>query len=110
MLVEAVVPESDQYAVLSVIIETKGCWNPELNTAMRDQLVGRYLNDNDRCKHGLYLVGWFYCEQWDDTHSRKQRTPKYGLEAAREKFANQARNLSDESVHVRSVVLDTALR
>ena len=110
LLVEAAVPESDQRSTISVIIETKGCWNPELNTAMRDQLVDRYLNANDRCKHGLYLVGWFYCEQWDDTYSRKQRTPKYGLEAAREKFANQARKFSDESVHVRSVVLDTALR
>lgn len=110
LLVEAVVPETDQYAVISAIIETKGCWNPELNTAMRNQLVDRYPNANDRCKHGLYLVGWFYCEQWDDTHSRKQRTPKYGLETARERFANQARILSDENVHVRSVILNTALR
>jgi hypothetical protein len=108
--VETVVPESDQYAVISAIIETKGCWNSELNTAMRNQLVDRYLAENDKCRHGLYLVGWFYCEQWDETDSRKQRTPKYGLEAAREKFASQARNLSDENVHVRSVVLDTALR
>jgi hypothetical protein len=110
LLVEAVVPESEQYDVITAIIETKGCWNPELNTAMKDQLVDRYLNANDRCKHGLYLVGWFYCEQWGDTHSRKQRTPRYGLEAAREKFANQAQSLSNESIHVRSVVLDTALR
>lgn len=110
LLVEAVVSKSDQYDVIMAIIETKGCWNPGLNTAMKGQLVDRYLAGNDRCRHGLYLVGWFYCEQWDDTHSRKQRTPKYGLEAAREKFVDQARNLSDESVHVRSVVLDTALR
>ncbi len=110
LLVEAVVSESDQYAVITAIIETKGCWNPELNTAMKEQLIDRYLNANDRCEHGIYLVGWFYCEQWDDTHSRKQRTPKYGLEVARERFANQARNISNESVHVKSVVLNTALR
>lgn len=110
LLVEAVVAESDQYAAISAIIETKGCWNSELNTAMKNQLIDRYLAENDKCKHGLYLVGWFYCEQWDDTDSRKQRTPKYHLEVAREKFASQARNLSDESVSVRSVVLDTSLR
>lgn len=110
LVVETVIPKPDGYDEVTAIIETKGCWNPKLNTAMKDQLVDRYLNANDRCKHGLYLVGWFYCEQWDDTHSRKQRTPKYGLEVARERFENQARNLSDESIHVRSVVLDTALR
>lgn len=110
MLVEAVVPNSDRYNVITAIIETKGCWNPELHTAMKDQLVDRYLAENDRCSHGLYLVGWFYCEQWDDTHPHKKRTPKYDLEAAREKFRDQAQSLSDEDTHVKSVVLDTALR
>jgi hypothetical protein len=37
---------------LSLIIEVKGSWNPELMIAMQTQLVDRYLRDN-HCQHGL---------------------------------------------------------
>jgi hypothetical protein len=43
---------------LTVIVEVKGCWHAEVNTAMETQLRDRYLADN-HCSHGLYLVGWF---------------------------------------------------
>lgn len=46
------------YDSVSVIIEVKGCWNRDLQTAMREQLVDRYLKDN-HCQYGLYLIGWF---------------------------------------------------
>jgi hypothetical protein len=92
------------------IIEAKGCWNRELDTAMEEQLVDRYLNDNPVCRHGLYLVGWFNCRQWDETDWRKKRAPKYSIGEARERFAEQARMLSDEDLRVRAVVVDAALR
>lgn len=55
--VTAVVPGLDAVSteIIRVIIETKGCWNPELKTAMHMQLVDRYLKDN-QCRHGIYLV------------------------------------------------------
>ena len=64
--VDAVVPgqKNGSYGTESVIIEVKGCWNSGLDRAMEEQLVGRYLQDN-RCQHGLYLVGWFNCDLWD---------------------------------------------
>jgi hypothetical protein len=110
--VDAVVPGPDRGLsnVVSVIIETKGCWNSELNTAMEEQLVGRYLEENPMCHHGLYLVGWFNCIQWDETDWRKRRAPRYGIDEARERFAEQARALSDQGTHVRAVVVDAALR
>ena len=37
---------------LTVIIEGKGRWNPDLNRAM--------LTSGD-CHHGIYAVGWFAC-------------------------------------------------
>jgi hypothetical protein len=54
--VDAVVKSAsgEALSVERAIIETKGCWNRNLRTAMGDQLVGRYLKDN--CRHGLYLV------------------------------------------------------
>ena len=92
-----------------MIAEAKGCWNSELDTAMEDQLVSRYL-DNPTCRHGLYLVGWFNCEQWDKTDPRRARAPRYGLEEARERFAQQAKVLSERGPHVRAVVVNAALR
>lgn len=109
--VDAIVPNSDRdrYDTVSAIIETKGCWNRELDTAMEGQLVNRYLRENE-CRHGLYLVGWFNCEQWDDADPRKARAPKHGADVARERFEEQARRLSQGGLLIRSVVLDTAMR
>jgi len=95
---------------ITVIIEAKGCWNKkELDTAMEEQLVNRYLKDN-RCQHGLYLIAWFNCEQWDDSDPRKRQAPKISIEEAKEKFEQQAAQLSNSGVTVKAFVLNTALR
>jgi hypothetical protein len=109
--VDATVFGSDRgrYDTVSAIIETKGCWNRELDTAMEDQLVNRYLQDNE-CHHGLYVVGWFNCQHWDDADQRKARAPRHSIDVARERFEDQASRLSQGELLVRSVVLDTSLR
>lgn len=99
----------EEYDRVSVIIEAKGCWNKDLNLAMKTQLVDRYLKDN-RCQHGLYLVGWFNCDQWDDNDYRKQQTPKLSIEEARKQFEAQAAELSQSDVQVKAFVMNTALR
>ncbi|MEO6422760.1 MAG: hypothetical protein ABIR84_08820, partial [Candidatus Nitrotoga sp.] len=49
---------------ISVIIESKGCWNDGLMTAIQSQLYGRYLKlASEAC--GIYLVGWFHCGRWE---------------------------------------------
>ena len=114
LYVDAFVPGPDhtRIDVLTVIIEVKGCWHREVNTAMRTQLVERYLRDNPS-RHGLYLVGWFNCPQWDPDDRRKDNAPQIALEEARARFTQQAEALgaSLEGRHlVKSFVLDTALR
>lgn len=94
---------------ITVIIEVKGCWHEELNEAMETQLVDRYLKDNT-CKHGLYLIGWFNCPQWDNQDYRKRKTPKITLEEAKAKFDQQAKDLSVSGINVKAFVLNTALR
>lgn len=101
--------QGEVYDSVTVIIEVKGCWNDELNHAMKTQLVDRYLKDN-RCQHGLYLVGWFNCAQWDDSDSRKRRAPKISLDEAKECFDVQAQELSLGDRKIRALVLNTALR
>jgi len=109
--VDAVVRDSQGglHDSITVIIEVKGCWNPGLNHAMKTQLVDRYLKDN-RCQHGLYLIGWFNCDQWDDDDRRKGQAPDLDIDEAQERFAAQAADLSRQGLQIRAIVINAALR
>ena len=109
--VNVALPTSDPNILqkVTVIIEVKGCWNPDLDTAMQTQLVERYMKDTE-CHYGIYLVGWFACLQWDPTDPRQGKTPKISIEDARRQFQDQAAKLSGKGQSVLSVVLNVALR
>jgi len=109
--VTAVVPglSIKSFEQVQVIIEVKGCWHRELKTAMKTQLVDRYLKDYD-CDHGIYLVGWYACEQWDKDDPRKTVTPKWSLQEASQFFDDQAQELSSDVLTIRAVILNPALR
>jgi hypothetical protein len=93
---------------VTAIIEVKCSWNPELKTAMETQLVSKYLTEN-RCQHGLYLVGWYASDSWDEADNRRGKQPKLGLGDARAQFAAQAADLSDSGLDVRTFILDASL-
>ena len=99
----------NSYETVRVIIEAKGCWNSKLRAAMQTQLVDRYLKDN-QCRHGIYLVGWYVCPQWDNADYRKADVPKWSLKEARANFQRQAKDLSKGGLSIRSVVVNAALR
>ncbi len=109
--VDAVIlgPGSGTYDRISAIVEVKGCWNRELMDAMQTQLAERYLKEH-RCPFGLYVVGWFACDQWDDDDYRKGQTPTVTLQAAQDCFDRQARELSSGLRHIKAFVLNAALR
>jgi len=94
--------------VLTVIIEVKGCWHRDLESAMETQLVDRYLRDS-KMKHGLYVVGWYNCEKWDQNDWRQGRAPRFDQDEARRRFDIQAKSLSTEGRNIRATVLDTSL-
>lgn len=99
----------DAENLISVIIEVKGCWNKELETAMQTQLSERYLKNNP-CRHGIYLIGWFNCIAWDKEDNRKKSSPTYTIEEAKNIFNNQAEILnSNDTIHIVPFVLNTAL-
>ncbi|HXD30147.1 MAG TPA: hypothetical protein VN643_03465 [Pyrinomonadaceae bacterium] len=93
---------------ITVIIETKGCWNADLDRAMETQLKSRYLK-NHASPFGLYLVGWFNCEQWTSQGRRKQRSARVTLQQATEKFEKQAASLSDQDATLKTFVLNAGL-
>lgn len=45
----------DSHDVLRTIVDVKGCWHAELQTAMWSQLKDRYLHEND-CDREVYLA------------------------------------------------------
>lgn len=100
---------NEDYDTITVIIEAKGCWHRQLFHAMEEQLVNRYLQDN-QVRHGLYLVGWYNCKQWDKGDDRERRAPKISVADAQQRFDVQAAELSSQGRHIRALVLDTGLR
>ena len=99
----------DVYDSVMAIVEVKGCWNQELAQAMKTQLADRYLQDN-RCQHGLYLVGWFNCDQWDNNGYRKSQAPKISTDEAQRQFDAQAAELSQHDLRIKAIILNTTLR
>jgi hypothetical protein len=76
-----------------VIIEVKGCWNTECRTSMEGQLGQRYLSSGVT-RHGVYLVGWFDCPQWNSKDYRRHQRAYSDLGEARRACAEQAQELS----------------
>jgi hypothetical protein len=101
-------PNGKSYDTITAIIEVKGCWHTELFQAMETQLVGKYLKDN-HCQHGLYLVGWFNCENWDDEDYRKGQAPKMTMGEAQECLDSQAASLSEGGLEIKALVINAAL-
>ena len=97
------------YRNVRIIVEVKGCWDGGLKKSMREQLVERYLKDNE-CRHGLYVVGWYVCDQWNAEDDRRKNTPSWTLDQARGFFDDQAASLSVDGLRIKSFVLNAALR
>ncbi|MEC2746355.1 hypothetical protein P9X02_31435, partial [Bacillus cereus] len=95
-------PTEQRNKKITVIIEVKGCWHRELDIAMEEQLINRYLSDNE-CNYGIYLVGWFYCKQWRESTVTFEEKGKY--------FKEKAKDLSNKhKVTVVPYIMNTALR
>jgi hypothetical protein len=67
----------DDFDTVALIIEVKGSWHREVLTAMESQLLGDYLEHNQRCQHGLYVVGWYASPRWDARDRRRARSAKF---------------------------------
>lgn len=94
---------------IAVIIEVKGCWNPDLLSSMVKQLVGQYLQNNT-CSHGLYLTGWYVCQPWDEEDSKKKAAERHGsIHDLRATLDAQADKLSQSENTIRSIVIDCSI-
>ncbi len=102
--------QDNEMKQIVVLIEVKGNWHDELKTAIQTQLVERYLHNNDRATCGLYLVGWFNCQQWDQKDYRRNSAFRNNFEELSDELNARAMSLSNALLDVRSFVLDASLR
>lgn len=95
---------------LSLPIEVKGAWNGDLLTAMRGQLVDRYMHDT-AANDGIYVVAWLDLESWTDVTDRMRLVVKsLDRQAVEAELAAQVSELAQEGVQVSVVHLDVAYR
>ncbi|WP_156971161.1 NACHT domain-containing protein [Beijerinckia mobilis] len=106
ILINAVRRRDDgkQFDPITAVIETKGCWNDELFTAIEGQLFREYMV-RLRAQVGLYLVGWFDTAKWDSKDSRLKRVPTMTIEEAKVRLDRQAAELPEGFI-VRPVIID----
>jgi hypothetical protein len=93
-----------------VPIEIKGPWHEDLagEAPVRAGLVQRYLRKPGRV-HGIYLVPWFLCAEWDGSDCRRADAVKHcgeDIDALRTSLQKEADALRAEGWNVEITVLD----
>lgn len=114
LLVECQTSES---IIASVIIEVKGCWNPDLRESIQTQLYNRYMCDDTGYKYGIYLIGWYWCDKWDGEKKKnkiqhiksEERFSETDINETIDYFNKQSKILSNNGKKVKSIVLDLSL-
>jgi hypothetical protein len=82
-----------QPATLRLRIEVKGAWHDDVKDAQRDQLAAEYLREAGP-QTGIYLVGWYPPELWNDQDdSRKQKAARHTKAALEEHLERQAEEI-----------------
>ena len=96
--------------VVTLCIEVKCNWNSSADTAMKDQLIDKYLSGGSS-RTGLYVLCWFDCEHWDKEDSRRSKKEQVwvDMDTSRQQLEKQAEENSIESTFVQSIVLDCSL-
>ncbi len=96
--------DGSTFDLITGVIETKGCWNAELLSALESQLYKDYMLHLG-APVGIYLVGWFDKPKWDTKDARRGRTPNRLLADIQSELDTQA-IATQMGFLVRAVVLD----
>lgn len=97
-------PDGQSFDPIAAVIETKGCWNAELYTALEAQLFRDYMI-RLRAQAGIYLVGWFDAAKWDPEDGRRDRVPNMSTDEVRTRLDQQTAALPEGFI-VRPVILE----
>jgi hypothetical protein len=89
---------------LTAVVETKGCWNSELFTALERQLFRDYMIPL-HAQVGIYLVDWFDMAKWDPEDNRRNRVPNVQIQDVQAQLDQQAAALPQGFI-VRPIILE----
>lgn len=94
---------------LTLVIEVKGCWNREIDTAVNGQLVDRYLLSNPSWS-GVFLVGYLHHTHEARSYTKRHRTTRgHSPKDVAASLARQARRATDAGYIVHTRVLELPL-
>jgi hypothetical protein len=96
--------------IVTLCVEVKCSWNPSVDTAMRNQLIDKYLSGGSS-RTGLYVLCWFDCKHWDkkDSRSNKGVSSWNDMDTSLQQLEKQAEENSVGSTFVQSIVLNCSL-
>ncbi len=97
--------------VLTLCIEVKCNWNPSAKTALKEQLIEKYLS-GAKAEGGILLLGWFECNEWDNADSRKDKAVKVwsDIMSAKDDLRSQAELEGNSNIIVSAKAIDCSLR
>lgn len=97
------------YEHLTVVAEVKGCWNTEIVSSIKSQLVDRYMKDL-YSRHGIYITLWFDPADWTDTDTRRRQAVKFDSAPAMQAVLQaEAEAVKPHDGQISVVVLDASL-
>ncbi|MBY6438005.1 hypothetical protein HQ602_16620 [Rhodococcus kroppenstedtii] len=97
------------YEHLTVVAEVKGCWNTEIVSSIKSQLVDRYMEDL-YSRHGVYIALWFDPADWTDTDTRRRQAAKFdSAQSMHAILQAEAEAVKPHDGQVSVVILDASL-
>ena len=110
LLVDALGSNDHDSARISVPVEVKGAWNSELLSAMKQQLVDRYMRDIGTTS-GIYIVVWPDLESWTESADTRHGTlASLDRASVESELVSQAASHAEQGVKVEVVHLDISYR
>ena len=95
---------------LTLCIEVKCNWNRSAKTALKDQLIDKYMSGGTATS-GILLLGWYACRNWDNGDNRQVKSTKTwpDINAARTDLEKQAEQENKNGTLVAAKVIDCSL-
>ncbi len=98
----------DDGSEISCLIEVKGNWHDEVETALTSQLGARYMM-GPRGSTGIYLVAWFAGSSWDPEDYRLGASRRHTLDGLDGSLLAAAAAVRAEGINARYRVIDLTL-
>lgn len=96
--------------IFTLCIEVKCNWNHDAKTALKDQLIDKYMSGGT-AKVGILLLGWFACKDWGKNDIRQSQSTKIWADfnAAKIDLENQAEQECTAGHRVSAMIIDCSL-